>query len=328
MTQPQASDGRFQRFCVVGLGNHARTKLVPALSANGQDIVGFVSRQNGVGLPDAPIFETIGEALAQLPSDTVFVIATPPVVHFEQILAVIRGGRDTIVEKPAFIAAEDAVTALAETKERGSVLVEAFMHRHTELYRRALAYWHDAHDVIEAVEADFVIPAIPPGTFRHNANIGNSCLYDIGCYPLALFADLGLPLGNVGIAAVEHPADPGRESIHLSGTVRGIKLDARVGVGPAYSNRVAFRRCDGELVNFAPFFYGRAGDRVITVERGGEARQETVREDNAFERMFAVARTTWRADQDERGKRIIDISANLERLGRAFAERRSKTFVH
>src|SRR4029078_2259643 len=112
----------------------------------------------GVGLPDAPIFETIGKALAQVPSDTVFVIATPPAGDFDQILWVIRGGRDTIVENPAVVAAEDAVTALAETKERGSVLVEAFMHRHTELYRRALAYWRDAHDAIEAVEADFVIP--------------------------------------------------------------------------------------------------------------------------------------------------------------------------
>src|SRR4051794_10368864 len=94
----------FQRFCIVGLGNHALTKLIPAIIANGQQIAGFVtSRPNSADVPSGPIFRRLDEALSALPSDTVFVIATPPAIHFDHAMLAINAGRDVFVEKPAFV---------------------------------------------------------------------------------------------------------------------------------------------------------------------------------------------------------------------------------
>ena len=96
------SDGRWTKFCVVGVGGHARNRVMPAIAANGQALVGVVSRR-----PDAdegaPRFPTVTEAVAALPADTAFYIASPPTVHFEQAMAALEAGRDVIVEKPAFV---------------------------------------------------------------------------------------------------------------------------------------------------------------------------------------------------------------------------------
>src|SRR6516162_9613300 len=124
---------RFSRFCVIGLGNHARTKLIPALTANKQQVVGVVTSQSYTG---APNFRCLEEALSILPSDTVFVISTPPAMHFEQALLVTKAGFDLILEKPAFVTRRDALEIVAESTRGGTVLAEGFMHRYTELYRR------------------------------------------------------------------------------------------------------------------------------------------------------------------------------------------------
>ncbi|MBX3593345.1 Gfo/Idh/MocA family oxidoreductase, partial [Sphingomonas sp.] len=194
---------RWEKFCVVGIGGHARTKLIPAIEANGQTIVGLVSRQPSTALPDAPIFATLEAAVPVLPDDTVIVIASPPLIHFSQTRTAIEGGFDVIVEKPAFVTAKEAKQIAALCTARGTVLVEAFMQRHSALYRRLIDYCM-AHRVA-AIDLAFVIPAMPTGTFRSESDPGSSSLYDIGCYILALLSDLGLDLHGLDITRVRHP---------------------------------------------------------------------------------------------------------------------------
>ena len=68
------------------------------------------------------------------------------------------------------------------------------MHRHTGLYHRLLTSWREEGAAIVAIDAAFLIPEMPAGTFRQRADIACSSLYDIGCYAISLLADLGLPL--------------------------------------------------------------------------------------------------------------------------------------
>jgi hypothetical protein len=302
----------FSRFCVVGLGNHARTKLIPALIANRQQIVGVVTKQS---YSEAPNFCRLEEALSIVPSDTVFVISTPPTMHFDQALLVTKAGFDLILEKPAFITERDALRVVAASTHRGTVLVEGFMHRYTELYRRLMAWFRAEQSSIVAVKATFVVPVMPKGTFRHNGFIPSSSLYDIGCYVLSLFADLDLPLDNLEMKQVLFPGDSDREILHLEGILGAFFANVRVGVDATYANRVSFRTKNGVTMTFSPFFYGRAGEKVILRQSQSTPSEQVVRDHNAYEQMFAIPRRVWLEDQSGRAKRMTDVTATLERLG-------------
>jgi predicted dehydrogenase len=305
---------RWERFCVVGVGGHARTKLIPAIEANGQHLVGMVSRQAPETLPPAPVYATLAEALTTLPRDTAIIISSPPGLHHAQASLSIEAGFDVIVEKPAFLTAAEVRDIAARCKVKGTILVEAFMQRHTGLYRRFLDFWTDHRDRVEALDLAFVLPSMPPSTFRNESDPGSSSVYDIGCYVLAMLDDIGLPLGALDIAQVI-AAGTMEEAVILEGTLDGVRVSARIGVGAEYLNVVTTRLQGGRETAFRPFFYGRAGEKTIA----SATREEKLEDANAFEAMLATSPAQWRATQPERLAAVEAVTARLETLAAQLA---------
>lgn len=303
-----------QRYCVVGVGGHARNKLIPALLANDQQVVGLVSTQSSSLLPCGPVFENIDLALLTLPTDTVFIIATPPALHLQQVRSAVEAGRDVIVEKPAFILSDDAREITTICHVQGTIVVEGMMHRHTALYRRFIEYWGIHRNRIDALDAVFLIPEIPPDTFRQDSLIASSCLYDLGCYAISLLADLLLPLADIRLVHVSHLGQ-GQEEISICGVLDGVKTSIKIGVAATYQNVIQVRTCDGETAQFLPFFYGRPGESWFTVGTYGTIKKEALVEVNAYQAMFLVPRSQWLADQVARSARMIDVATCLEALG-------------
>ena len=307
--------GRPAGFCLVGVGGHARTKLIPAIAANGQTLRGMVSHQSPGTLPPAPVYPSIEAAAAALPSDTVFLIASPPHAHFGQAMDALNAGRDVLVEKPAFLTVGEVRSAMSEAARHNALLVEGFMHRHTRLFRRLRDAWPAMRADVAAIRIAFIVPALPEATFRQSPEIGASILYDIGCYALSLLTDLGLPLDELTIARLERPG-AAAELLHLSGQAEGPETSISIGVGPAYENAVELRRHDGSTLRYAPFFYGRPGERTITKTMpDGTAEIVTIADDNGFEAMLAISRDEWAASQPARMRDLIAVTACLERLG-------------
>ncbi len=303
-----------QRYCVVGVGGHARSKLIPALLANDQHVVGLVSTQSPGLLPCGPVFSNIESALLALPTDTVFIIATPPALHFEQVQSVVEAGRDVIVEKPAFVSVHDAREIAAICHDQGTVVVEGFMHRHTTLYRRFIEYWGKYRNRIDALDAVFLIPDVPLGTFRQERSIASSCLYDMGSYVISLLADLLLPLDDLRLGHVTH-FEQELEEISIFGVLDGVKISIKIGVAVTYQNVIELRTHDGESALFHPFFYGRSGERFIMTGSHGTIKKEALQEVDAFQAMFVVPRSQWLADQAARSARMIAVATSLEALG-------------
>lgn len=309
-------------FCLVGVGGHARTKLIPAIAANGQTLRAMVSHQSPETLPSAPVYPSVEAAVAALPGDTIFLIASPPHAHFGQAMAALGNGRDVLVEKPAFLTVEEVRSAMAEAARHDAVLVEGFMHRHTRLFRRLRDAWPVMRADVAAIRIAFIVPALPAGTFRQSPEIGASILYDIGCYALSLLTDLGLPLDGLAINGIERPT-AAAELLHLSGRAGGLETEISIGVGPAYENEVALRLHDGSTLLHAPFFYGRPGERTISKTMpDGTAEVVTIADDNGFEAMLAVSRDEWAASQPARMRDLIAVTACLERLGADLLARR------
>jgi|GEM_PF-5274194 len=312
------AETRVNRFCIVGPGGHALTKLIPAIEANGQQVVGLVSSRPAETFPGRPVFARLEEAIDALPADTAFVVASPPAAHFDQAATVLTAGRDLFLEKPAFVT-EGEAQAIADLCRGETVFVEAFMHRYTRLHARAVDAYSADRGRIATIGMDFLIPQMPGGTFRQRPEIDASSLYDMGCYPLSLLADFDLPLDGLALDGVECAGDPFHEQVRLSGEADGIRVELRIGVADSYANRLRLEMTDGATIGFEPFFYGRPGDRTITTTGAGQNAAEIVTEDNAFEAMFARPREAWLTDQDDRLNRTIRITRTLERLGRDLA---------
>jgi hypothetical protein len=305
-------------FCVVGLGPHARNKLIPALIASGQHVAGVVTSGSDAAGTDARICKSLPEALAALPSGTVFLLATPPALHAEQAKLVLEAGRDVIVEKPAFVTRAEAEEVLALAAQSGRILLEAFMQRHAHLYARALEIWAANRAEIAAIETNFLIPETSGGTsFRSQPDIASSIVFDIGCYPLALLADLGLLETTLTVAEIHAAGDLGRERIHIAGD----GIDIRFGMAAAYDNSLRFLYRDGTRVEFRPFYFGRAGERTIARSPAGTV--ETLNEGSAFEAMLGAPRTAWAERQNAAA--IVSVTAKLEQLGQELLNARKSS---
>jgi hypothetical protein len=307
------SAGPWRRFCVVGVGGHARTKLIPAILANRQEIVGLVSSQPAESLPCGPIFRRLEDALAAMPTDTAIIIASPPALHFEQGRLAIEAGHDIVIEKPAFVHEAQAHAIAAACEGRATVLVEGLMHRYTGLYARLLDYWRAKRSHIAALNLVFTIPAMPPGTFRQAGGIESSCLYDMGCYVTSLLADLDLRFECLSLDDIA----PGGEAMALGGTLDGVAVSARFGVEGNYRNLVEVHTQDGERARFWPFFYGRPGDRRVSLEKDGEVEEQVFFDPDAFRTMFAIPRAAWLDSQPARMAGLVEVTRLLERLGEA-----------
>ena len=315
--------GRWERFCVVGLGSHARTKLLPAIAANGQGVCGLVTSQSPSAWQGLSVFNQLADGLAGLGDGDAVIIATPPAIHFRQCLEAATAGVDVLVEKPAFITAEEVKRVRAAATASGSIVVEAFMHRECRLYRRLMDIWQTERHRIRSVAVTFQIPQMPGGTFRGDDDLAASTLYDIGSYPVSLFGDLGLDLSRLSIVDAKNLREPMKTAIWLRGSDRDVTMTAVVGVAETYANQVELEFTDGETVTFEPFFFGRAGLRHVRTKGCGRSSDETVEEGDAFRAMLSVPREARQRDAKEAWDRLISATSHLERLGADLLSRRA-----
>lgn len=314
-------DGKWQQICVVGLGGHARTKILPAIAANGQTLAGIVSR-NPASVEVASnvlCFERIDAALSKLPAETLFIVSTPPDAHFGQVLPLLEAGRDVLVEKPAFSSAVEARTAVAAARGNGAVLIEGFMNRYTVAHSRFLAAV--AYKTPELLELVFTIPQAPADTFRTGDSVGSSNLFDMGCYLLAALSDAGMDLGSLEIVNVEHAGQPARELLHLRGSDGITDIVARIGVDSVYENSICTSSQSASF-EISPFIYGRPGTRTVTTLNAQGTSVEEIEDVNAFEAMLGIPRRQWLENQTERFSQLIDVTTQLERLGKSLTRHR------
>jgi predicted dehydrogenase len=300
-----------EKACVVGLGPHALTKLIPALQANGQEIAAVVTSQKEVPVAGARLFSKLDDAVSALPPQVTFIVATPPIAHFAQAQTILASGHDVFMEKPAFATVKE-VEAVAELCERhGVVLLEGFMHRYTTAYERMIAQGRTHAGDIVALTSKFLIPEVRPGSFRDDSATASSIVYDIGCYPVSLLTDLNAGVPDLEIADIAHAGNQAKERVRITGTAGALAVDIEIGMADAYANWVELTRRSGETFRIQPFFFGRKGPRTV-LDHG---RTETVEDANAFERMFRLTREELVLNQADRFRAMVSATRVLAGLG-------------
>ncbi len=120
-------------------------------------------------------------ALGDSPAEVVYV-TTENSRHAALARAALDSGRHVIVDKPAFPDVATATRTAELAAKKGLVLAEATVwadHPRVAAITRAFAAAQSAPTRLSAV---FSFPPLPPGNFRHRAELGGGALYDLGPY--------------------------------------------------------------------------------------------------------------------------------------------------
>jgi len=307
---------KWTNFCIVGLGNHAKTKIIPSLINNNKNISGLVTSQHNISYQNSLSFLNLELSLKKLDKNTVFFISTPPNIHFYQIKKIISYGHNVIIEKPAFITKKevDYIDGLLKMNNK-LIVVEAFMYKYTILYQKFLSFWNENKMKIKFLNINFYIPDYPLNTFRDNRDVSSSCLYDLGCYGLSLLSEMDIDFKDLKLIKVvkqKYFID----KIHMSINIKGLDVIIKFGVGEEYNNSVTALTDQGISHIFSPFFYGRSGKKNIVIRDSFDnvLSKKIFLDHNAFDVMLAIPMLDWYSDQKERFKKMSIVTQKLEEI--------------
>jgi hypothetical protein len=308
-------DQSWKNVCIVGFGGHAKNKLLPALKKANLSLEGIVSRDKQISKKGVKIFYKISDAIKNLPKNTLFIIASPPDVHYEQAKVLIKAGRDIFVEKPALTSLKNSVELVQLASKKGVVMVEMLMYLENKTVKKIIDELKNKKNLINSLKFEFLIPSIPEGTYRNESTLGNSLLSDMACYPLSFLSIAGYDLSNLNLVPCKK--DSNQNAIFVvKGKSKNIDINIKVGHDKEYSNCCSINFTNNLQTICKPFFYGRSGYREIIKINGTEQKCEQVFENNAYEIMFLKKKTEWIESQKERLDNLKIVSECLEHLGR------------
>lgn len=242
---------------MVGYGRHAKNRIIPALKRNNQKISGIVSSSDSFPSPDV-VFSDIESSFNASSLDTVYILCSPPQIHFKQVLLILQSGRSVIIEKPAFLSLKEASLAIDLARQKDLDLIEAFMYKHTILYKNFISFWDQYKPSVKNIYINFLIPDFPKSTFREKLPIFETILFDIGCYPISLLVELfenciNYQNLNISLESNDHIS----KIIKISMNINKIDILISVGIASSYQNNVEIEINEKEKVKFSPFFMAR-----------------------------------------------------------------------
>ncbi len=310
---------------MVGHGRHAKKRIIPALKRNNQKISGIVSSSNSFSSLDF-IFNDIETSIKASSPGTVYILCTPPQIHFRQALLILQSGRSVIIEKPAFLSLEEASLAIELARKKDLDLIEAFMYKHTRLYENFISFWVQYKSSVKNIYINFLIPEFPKSTFRDKLPIFETILFDIGCYPISLLVELFdncIDFHNLNIS--NESSDHISKVIKISMIINKINVLISVGIANCYQNNVEIEFNEKERVRFSPFFYGQDVDKSVKYDLENYTHIDNFNDINGFEAMFQIKSSDWKKSKEIRFKKIIKSVTMMDKLCKQLASSIAKS---
>ena len=179
-----------------GLGRHAIKNILPALNkVKDVDLVGLYSRNREITESNSKIFSCIAwktqeEMLNDTSLDVVY-LSTPSGLHYQQGVEILNSGKHLWSEKPLTMSLEHTEDLIGLAHRSSLSVCEAFMYfYHPQYLEIKKLIREEIFGEIKLLRIDFGLPMFELSGFRANKNLGASCLYDVGSYPLSIILDL------------------------------------------------------------------------------------------------------------------------------------------
>jgi 1,5-anhydro-D-fructose reductase (1,5-anhydro-D-mannitol-forming) len=327
MTQPRV------RFAILGFGNHAVRRLLPAFSKCDQaTLIGMWRRDQAAAQQNCAEYKIphcfpTREALCSSPEVDVVLITSPDAMHWDDTLVALRYGKAVLCEKPVAMNAAEAEEMQAAARAAGllyGVAQNFRFNRSLEWMRQQIAAGRIGEP--QLAQAQFSYPATqsPRKWIMNPALACGGPLADVGVHCIdALRYVLGAEVVSVTTLAQKDELSGRVEaiaSLQLEMT-DGIYANVTTSARAPYRTLVEVNGSDGVLIAEN----GLTVDRPVqlVVRRAGELVETvTVENGDGYARMldsFALA------CRGERGFPAsgVDAIANMRTLDAAYASWRS-----
>ena len=264
-----------KKVLIVGFGNHAQRRILPALkSINQIDDIVVTSRSKKKNYTDEIIYLNKNDILN---SDIFFdaiIILSYPNVHIDNLKEFKNKSNSFLIEKP--------VTNYLEYLESSEYLGfhnnyaarECLMYFHHPIYRKFQEIINS--DKIEAISASFQIPHIENNNFRYSKALGGSAILDQGVYPISLILENFKLIDNSIDSSIDIQDN---QSIDSSGYLScksegGVEININWGIGFEYSNFVKVIS-KGIIYSF-PMFFSKPENFLSVYKTTSQGKEETV----------------------------------------------------
>ncbi len=180
------------RWGIIGPGRIARKFATDLQVVPEAELYAIASRSGGQAFAnkfDVPVVYDQYQALvADSAVDAVY-IATPNILHADNIRLSLEAGKPVLVEKPFTVNAQEAAPLFELARQKGVFLMEAFWTRYLPVYQ-TVRTWLDSGAVGEVVviHGNFCFAGKQDEQDRWlNPDLAGGTLLDIGIYPIAVY---------------------------------------------------------------------------------------------------------------------------------------------
>ena len=303
------------KVCLVGLGNHAKTKLLPILfELYDLNHISTVSSQIDNTLNIKNKFHSISESFHHNKSNCLYILSSPPKYHFSQAKSALLAGFDVMVEKPCFIDSSELQDLIQIAKSKKVLLIEMMMYLQNNIVDNLIYNLRLDMNKIKSITTQFLIPSIPKGTFRNEKSLSSSLLADIGCYPLNFLAESGFDLSKVEIKRDKNLNKYFFYSKKLNDY--NVSFSCKFGLGKHYSNYIKVIYKNDNFIKVRPFYYGREGERELIVKLNDQIKVKNVHGSNCFKRIFLISKNQWFQTQNTRFNNMLKVTQALQNLSK------------
>jgi predicted dehydrogenase len=154
---------------------------IAAIASRGPDKAREAASRLGI----AKSYGSYAELIADPEVEAVY-IPLPNNLHAEWAIAALEAGKHVLCEKPLAMDAAQAKAMAAKAKEKGLLLMEAFMYRfHPQWVRAREIVASGELGRLRAIQSWFSYSNADPANIRNKVETGGGALYDIGCYAVS-----------------------------------------------------------------------------------------------------------------------------------------------
>lgn len=243
-------------FCVIGIGLHAKNKIIPSLLDIKDIKIVTVSRKNNKLSNIHKHFTSINNCLLYLKNKKkTFIITSPPNTHYKYFLKISKIKNSKIfIEKPITTSSYE-INKITEIAKKNKLLIsEIYPYKLSRSFKYLNKFYKHNHLKLKSISINFLIPSFPKNSFRNSNLITNSSLFDIGCYPVSLLLDLGFKINDYKIVQF-NSNNPFKKYFKINFIENNIKIKIKIGSNLKYTNNVIFTYNTDNAIVFDYFFY-------------------------------------------------------------------------
>jgi len=261
-------------FAIVGVGNHAKKKIIPSIISGKNKILAVFSSQKHF----YKTFDKLDSNLNLIPKKTIFYISSPPHAHYKQSKIIVKNNFSILCEKPSFLNIREFFY-IKKILKKNNFFIEIIIYKYSLLFKYFLNIWKLKKKSISKIEINFLIPGFSGSGFRKNIYNWSTCLYDIGIYPISLLNILNIKNYKISIKKIFYNKNKSIKRIVFIIKNNKYEFIINIGEDKIYKNNIILHDKKNEKITFDYFFYGIKKNKEITYN----TKKKIIKDRNCFE---------------------------------------------